>query len=182
VILRASMDWTRRRTLQVGLLGSLALLVGTIGISLRRTVLRAPARPLKVLTAEQYSVLFAVAERFHPGKQPHVPSASRLGVAEDVDELLARAHPGFVSDFGRALLFFENATTRLLFEGSPTTFTSCAPEVQDRILEAWRGARSHLRRQVFHAMLGLCSAAYWGNPLTWPAMDYAGPPPLPRRP
>ncbi len=155
-------------------------MLATAGLALQPTELLAPARPLRVLSAEQYTILRAVAERFHPGKGK-IPSASQLGVAEAVDELLASAHPGFAYDFGRALLVFESAAGHLLFDGRLTPFTRMPPEQQDRVLEGWREAGSHLRRQIFHAMLGLCSAAYWGDPRTWFVMEYPGPPPRPRR-
>ena len=172
------MALSRRRALGLGIGGG--LLVVLAGLSLQPTTLVPPAAPLKALTAEQYSILRAVAQRFHPGKGP-IPSASQIGVADAVDALLASVHPGFAYDFGRALLVFESAAGHLVFDGRFVPFTRMTPEQQDRVLEGWREARSHLRRQIFHAMLGLCSAAYWGDPRTWPVMEYPGPPPRPRR-
>ena len=174
------MALSRRRALGLGIGGGLLVLLATAGLAIQPTVLLSPARPLRALTAEQYAILRAVAERMHPGKGP-IPSASQLGVAEAVDELLANAHPGFAYDFGRALLAFESAAGHLVFDGHLKPFTRMTPEQQDKVLEGWREARSHLRRQIFHAMLGLCSAAYWGDPRTWPVIEYPGPPPRPRR-
>ena len=172
------MALSRRRALGLGIGGG--LLVVLAGLGLQSTTLVPPARPLKALTAEQYSILRAVAERLHPGEGP-IPSASQIGVADAVDDLLSSAHPGFAYDFGRALLAFESAAGHLVFDGRLAPFTRMTPEQQDKVLEGWREARSHLRRQIFHAMLGLCSAAYWGDPRTWPVMEYPGPPPRPRR-
>jgi hypothetical protein len=173
------MEWTRRRALGLGIGGGLLAVLATAGLAIQPTILVPPAHPLRTLTSEQYAILRAVAERFHPGKGP-IPSASQIGVAEAVDELLANAHPGFAYDFGRALFAFESAAGHLVFDGRFTPFTRMTPEQQDRVLEGWRGARSHLRRQIFHAMLGLCSAAYWGDPRTWSVIEYPGPPPRPR--
>jgi hypothetical protein len=172
------MALSRRRALGLGIGGG--LLVVLAGLSFQPTTLVLPEQPLKALTPEQYSILRAVAQRFHPGKGP-IPSASQIGVADAVDELLASVHPGFAVDFGRALLVFESAAGHLVFDGRFTPFTRMPPEQQDHVLEGWRDARSHLRRQIFHAMLGLCSAAYWGDPRTWPVMEYPGPPDRPRR-
>jgi hypothetical protein len=174
------MELSRRRALGLGIGGGLLFVLASAGVALQPTVLTPPSRPLRVLTTTQYAILRAVAERFHPGKGK-IPSASQLGVAEAVDELLASAHPGFASDFGRALLVFESAAAHLVFDGHLTPFTRMPPEQQDHVLAGWREARSHLRRQIFHAMLGLCSAAYWGDPRTWFVMEYPGPPARPRR-
>jgi hypothetical protein len=174
------MALSRRRALGLGFGGGLLVVLATLGLAIQPTVMVPPSRPLRVLSVEQYAILRAVAERMHPGKGP-IPSASQLGVAEAVDELLASAHPGFAYDFGRALLVFESAAGHLVFDGQLRPFTRMTPEQQDRVLAGWREARSHLRRQIFHAMLGLCSAAYWGDPRTWSVMEYPGPPPHPRR-
>src|SRR6185436_16135827 len=97
------MALSRRRALGLGIGGGLLVVLATAGLALQPTTLVPPARPLKALTAEQYSILRAVAERFHPGKGP-IPSASQIGVADAVDALLASVHPAFAYDFGRALL------------------------------------------------------------------------------
>jgi hypothetical protein len=171
---------SRRSALGLGIGGGILLALGSASVVLEPTALVAPARPLRVLTPEQYAILHAVAERCHPGKGK-IPSASDIGVAGLVDELLASADPGYAGDFGRALLFFESPWTRFFFEGRFLAFSRATPEQQDHILENWRDARSHLRRQIFHAMLGLCSAAYWGDPRTWAVIEYPGPPIPPRR-
>ena len=44
-------------------------------------------------------------------------------------------------------------------------------------LNEWRDSRLTLRRTGYRALRGLALAAYYGNPATWIAVGYGGPPP-----
>lgn len=166
---------TRRQLLRLGLLGGAALAVGGVGLGLQSTVPRAPAGPLRSLGPREYAVLSAIADRICPGGAG-LPSATALGVPDQLDAFLVGLHPGDVADLGRLLLLIENALPGLLFDGRLVTFTAAAPEVQDRILEGWRTSGLRFRRMAFKALHNLCSGAYWANPAVYAATGYPGPP------
>jgi hypothetical protein len=167
----------RRRFLQVGLLGAGALALGGVGLGLRPSTLRAPARPLQALDPVTFSVIAAVADRVVPGGGAW-PTASQVQVAEKIDALLATCEPGMVAEVRQALQLLENALAGLLLDGRTTTFTGSGPEAQDAILEAWRTSGLLVQRTVYKAVRGLCASAYFASPEVWPAMGYGGPPNL----
>jgi hypothetical protein len=151
----------------VGAAGGTALL-------LQPTARRQPGTPLKVLDERAFSVLVAVADRICPGAAG-LPPASELGVAEKVDALLDRAHPGIARDVSSILALLENPLAGLFLDGRPRPFTSCTIEEQDHILERWRTSGIFVRRTAFRALHGLCSGAYWSDPRTYSFTGYPGP-------
>ncbi|MGC6491417.1 MAG: gluconate 2-dehydrogenase subunit 3 family protein [Myxococcota bacterium] len=169
------MTLTRRQLLGAGLGTAVLLAAGGIGLSLQPTRMVAPSRPLKALSPRAFSVLVAVADRVCPGTDA-APSATHIGVAELVDDLMGTMHPTDVAEFEQALQLLENGLAGLLLDGRPRTFTTCSKEEQDRVLENWRTSALTLRRKAFKALRGLCAAAFYGNPGAYPAVGYPGPP------
>jgi len=137
--------------------------------------MRAPSTPLQALSPRCFSVLGAVADRVMPGDD-RFPSATELQVAEQIDQLLSDAHPGFVMDMERALEFLENAVVGLVLDGRPTPFTQASPSEQDEILRAWATSRISIRQTVVKSLVSLCTATYWANPEVWAGAGYPGPP------
>lgn len=162
--------------LKVGLGGAAVVAVGGgAALFLRDTVSRTPRRPLRALTAAQFSVLAAVADRIAPASGAF-PSAWEVSVPEKIDELLSRVHPGLVEEVGQGLMLLESAAAGMLLDGRTSTFTGSTPAEQDEILESWRASDIEVRRKVFKALNGLCNAAYYGSPEVYPAVGYPGPP------
>ena len=169
------MPVSRRTLLKYGLAGTALLAAGGVGLALRGTVLRAPARSLKVLSAQEYSILAAVADRICP-PTGDFPAASAIGVAEDLDDLLAISDPAVHEELALVLRLVENALPGLLLDQRISTFTGSDPATQDRVLEGMRTSRLEARRTMFKALNGLVGATYYGNPAVWPAVGYPGPP------
>ncbi len=102
----------RRRFLKRGLVGGVLLVgAGTLPFAFRSTLRRTPHAPLRLLTAEEYAVLAAVAARVAPGDGagPNWPTAEALDCAGKIDALLARLHPDAGSDLRRLLRLFESS-------------------------------------------------------------------------
>ncbi len=169
------MGSTRRRFLTYGLGGVVLLAVPTIGLGLRRTVLVEPGHPLQTFNQRQYSVLCAVADTFCPGGDG-LPPASDVAVAEQLDALYARTHPGVGKDLAAALDLLENALASALIDQRIQTFTACEPAVRKAVLEQWRTSGILTRRAIYKAVRGFVMAAYWGDRRTWKHLDYAGMP------
>lgn len=169
------MEITRRHALGVGLLGGLALALGGVGLALKASKLRAPSRALLALTPTQFSTLAAICDRVNPGGQGF-PSATELGVAEDIDLLLSTLHPGLAGEIQQALDLVENALANMVLEGSWETFTASPPEQQDLTWASWAASDLETRRTVYKALTGLATATYWANPRIWEQVGYGGPP------
>lgn len=170
------MSTTRRRLIQVGVIGAVALAIGGVGVALQGTDIRQPARPLLALSPRSFSILAAVADRLVV--VPGGPSARQAQVAEGVDALLATLHPDTTVEFEQALTLLENAAAGLLIDQRWTTFTGSPPDVQDRVLKGWSESRFSLLRKVFRAVHGLCMGVYWTQDELHGLIGYPGPPDL----
>ncbi|GEM_PF-759480 len=166
---------TRRRLFQFVAAGGLAAALGGVGVGLQGTAMREPAGPLRCLSPRAFSILAALADRICP-QGDGFPAASELKVAEGVDDLMSRVHPGDVADLETALLFFENALSGLLFDGRPTPFSACDAATQDAAIDAFRSSAVGARRQVFKATYGLIAGAYWANSTLHTKIGYSGQP------
>lgn len=168
--------WVSRRSLvKAGVFGSGLLAVSGVGLSLQSTIYRSPQRPLLSLSAREYSIIAAAADRLCPN-EADLPSAAALMVAEQVDSAVARMHHGAASEFKQLLALLENTAVGVVFDQRFRPFTASDTDVQDRALRSWQLSRFSLRRTGFRAIAGLCLAAYWAHPDTWASVGYAGPP------
>ncbi len=170
-----SMGSTRRRFLKYGLGGVVLLAVPAIGLGLRPTVLVEPGRPLQTFSPGQFSVLRAVADAFCPGTEA-LPPARDLAVAEQLDALFARMHPGVGKDLAAALDLLENALASALLDQRLQTFTACSEGARAAVLEQWKTSGLTVRRAIYKALRGFVMAAYWGDRRTWGPMGYVGMP------
>jgi hypothetical protein len=174
---------SRRGFLKKSLLGVAFLAIaGAVPLALRRGRLRAlpPGAKLWLLTPAEYSVLAAVADRIFSPLSPGQPTPEAIGVALKIDALMAGADPTSQKDFKQLLDLFENGLAGLLFGGQAKPFTERSPEEQTATLEGWRFSRFGLRRSGFQALMRLCNAVYYSDPLTYQEIGYPGPPVLAR--
>ncbi|HAN31932.1 MAG TPA: hypothetical protein DCQ06_10080, partial [Myxococcales bacterium] len=152
------------------------LAVGGIGLALRGPLRTRPVpSDLLMLSDRQYLTLAAVAARVCV-PPADAPSADDIGVAKSLDQLFATMHPGDVKEFKQLLDLMDNALGRLLLDGGTSTFTGSSEQEQDQILRDWRYSSLAVRRTGYKALTGLCAATYYGNPLVYKKIGYAGPP------
>ena len=170
-----SSRFSRRRLLKAGLFGAGAVAVGSVLLATRSTRLKTPKAGLRLLTAEEYAVLAAVAARLIPGSE-RAPSADKLGLADTIDQLFAGKEHDVQQGLKLALTLLENALAGALFEGRLTPFTQLTASEQDGVLRSFRASRLTFRRSIYAALQGLVSAVYFGDARAWPAMGYPGPP------
>lgn len=167
---------SRRVVLKRGLLGGLLLALGGGGwlFTRKSAVTRVPPG-LKVLSEREYAVVAALVLRFVP-RRGGFPRADELDTAGAVDTILSMEDDTARVEAKRLLLLFENALPNFLFGGRSRPFTQLSVEEQERVLMEWRDSRIMLRRTGYLALRTLVNAAYYGNPLVWPALKYPGPP------
>lgn len=168
---------TRRGFLKKGLFGGLLLaLGGGTWLALKRSAQVDLPAGLKVLDARRYAVVRALVERFIP-QRAGFPSPDALGTAKAVDDILAMVDDSTRVELGQLLMLFENALPNILFGLRTVPFTQLAPDEQQAVLAEWMTSRLALRRTGYLALRTIVMSAYYGNPATWSATGYPGPPP-----
>jgi hypothetical protein len=181
---RAGVD--RRRFLKRGLFGgALLLCAGALPFAFRTTRRgNGPRGPLRLLSADEYAVLAAVAARIVPGDGADArwPRAEALDCAGKIDALMATVHPDVGNDFRRLLRLCESGFIGTLLAASPRPFTRASTAEQDARLEAWRRSRLALLRSGYQALKRLADAVYYSSPEIYPLIGYPGPPSVPQPP
>lgn len=167
---------SRRSLLKTGLLGAAVVALGSVGLALQGSKLGAPGKNLKVLSAQEYAVLAAIAERVCPAFGKGAPGATALDIAGKADALLAHAEADGKEGVKLALRVFENGLTGALFFERARPFTQLSAEEQDRALRKWRDSSLGFRRTVYRALSSLVGALYYGDERTWERIGYPGPP------
>lgn len=168
---------SRRGVLQKGLFGGALLALGGAGaLFFRKSVdVPAPEGGLQVLTLREYAVLVVLAQRFLP-KRAGSPTVDELGLAATCDGVLAQVDPSSQKEFKQLLGLFENALGNLLLGGRTQPFTRMAEDAQEAVLDEWRLSRLSVRRTGWLALRTLILGSYFGDPRTWAAANYPGPP------
>ncbi len=152
--------------------------LSSVGLALQGTKPVKPAQGLSVLSADEYAVLVAVADRLCPKLGPGAPGATALGVAQTADALIASAEVDAQEGLKTVLRVFENGLTGALFLERARPFSQLSADEQDRALAGWRDSRIGFRRTVYRALSTLVMALYFGDARTWERMGYPGPPSL----
>ena len=177
-------ELNRRRFLRRGLFGgTLLVFAGSLPFVFRTTRRgSAPRGPLRLLSADEYAVLAAVAARIVPGDGVDAgwPRAEALDCAGKIDALMATVHPEVGNDFRRLLRLGESGFVGTFTAGSPRPFTRATPAEQDARLEAWRRSRLALLRSGYQALKRLCEAVYYSSPEIYALIGYPGPPSVPQ--
>jgi hypothetical protein len=168
---------SRRGFLKKGLVGGLLLAAGGGSYLFTRKTVPLPglAQGLRVLSAEEATVLLAIADRLVPERE-HFPRPNAVGLTTRIDELVAALPPPTQKELHQLLRLFENALSGLVFEGIYQTFTASSPEAKDRRLAGWAQSRVALRRTGSRALRRLVHMAYYASPEVFPALGYPGPP------
>jgi hypothetical protein len=65
--------------------------------------------------------------------------------------------------------------------GVSAPWLESSPESIVAFLERWRASRFALLQSAYQALHQLILAAWYGNPASWPATGYSGPPSLERQ-
>jgi len=172
---------TRRTFLFAGIAGASALaaagwLRGRDGPS---PLLAGTSTP--TLVPDAVTVLTAVTPVLLHGALPHDPAAASAAVRDTVGNVglaIAGLAPAAQQELGQlfALLGFAPARIALARVRSPW------PEARDHdiaaFLERWRTSGFLLFQSAYAALHQLVFAAWYGNPDSWPAIGYPGPPRL----
>jgi hypothetical protein len=166
---------TRRRFLQAGLAGTLAL---TFAGAVRGNPGYRPATadtPLAVLDDGDREVLSAIVPAMLAGTQgpTQVPA-----VVASVDRALAGLPPHLQREVRQLFALLGLAPVRRFLCGVTAPWPQASVEEVAAFLQRWRTSRFALQQQAYLALHELVIASWYARPDAWPAIGYPGPPRL----
>ncbi|WP_433194226.1 FAD-dependent oxidoreductase [Nocardia sp. CA-107356] len=134
------------------------------------------------LTLAQRATLGLICDTFAPGDGSELPSASRLGAVDAVEQLLAR-NPSVAERraFETLLRVWNSRALGVLIGAGPRRFADLTQADREQAL--WRLGNSRLarKRAVFQALKGAALTAYYATPGStgsnpaWRQMGFPGP-------
>lgn len=180
---RAPFRPSRRRFLQVGALGSALLALNSLAARPARAEARQPGAPAVFLTAEDNAVLLAIAPVMLEGALP-APKAARAAALQDmlagVDLAVSGLAPATQGEVRQLFDLLEFSPARVLAAGVWDPWPEASRDAIAGFLEDWRTSWIGLFRTAYLALHELIMAAWYGNPKSWAAIGYDGPPPITR--
>lgn len=129
-----------------------------------------------VLSASEFAVLSAVADRICPDLGPGNPGALALGGPEMLTKLIASSSAGLVKQLKQALAVLESPVVGLLTGERIRPFTQLAPAEQDAVLHSFRYSSLPPKRAIYRALRNMVAGYYYGDPRVWHVSGYGGPP------
>jgi hypothetical protein len=161
---------SRRRFLQIGIAGAALLAAGSL--LYRRVPSSGSYRVLDERSAEPVAALAPVV------LDGALPAAALREIVEAFDGIVAGLSPAIQSEIGDLLGLLCFAPTRIAFAGVWSSWREARAEEIAAFLARWRTSRFDLPRSGYQALTQLLQAAWYGNPASWGALGYAGPPKL----
>jgi hypothetical protein len=175
---------TRRRFLQTGLAGAIALALARAAYGpFSPQPSLAPDRDFayRVLGAAEQTLVAAIAPVLLNHALPDDAGARAqaiIAVVRGVDAAIAGLPPAVQEDIGSLFALLGFPITRRIVAGVRAPWLEAAPESIAAFLERWRTSRFALLNSGYRALHELITAAWYGNPASWPRIGYAGPPAL----
>jgi hypothetical protein len=166
---------TRRRFLQVGLAGVTLLAI------VRALEPRALPGSFRVLDGASAPLIGALVPVVLAGSLPTREEERAVAIREVVeafDRAVSGLSPAVRDEIDDLLGVLRYGPTRLVLTGLWAPLESATGEEIAQFLARWRASRFDLLRAGYHALTQLLQAAWYGNPRSWPAIGYPGPPML----
>lgn len=180
---RAPFRPSRRRFLQVGALGSALLALNSLAARPARAEARQPGSQAVFLTAADNAVLLAIAPVMLAGALP-APQAARAAALDDilagVDLAVSGLAPATQGEVRQLFDLLEMSAGRVLAAGVWDPWPEASRDTIASFLDDWRTSWIGMFRTAYLALHELIMAAWYGNPNSWAAIGYGGPPTISR--
>jgi len=170
---------TRRSLLKAGVAGGALLLLART-FHAPAAVAARPDTGVGMLDSDARTVLAAIIPVVLDGALPSGTAAAQAG-----DEALAGAAraiaglpPAARRELDQLFALLAFAPTRALVAGVWSPWPEASRESIAAFLVHWRDSRFALLRSAYDALRQIILGAWYGNERAWPAIGYAGPPPL----
>jgi hypothetical protein len=165
----------RRRFLVVGVAGAATLAAAGLWTWLRR--LPADEGP----GSEADAIVAAIVPAMLDGALPAAGSERAAAVRETVANVrraIAGLPPAARGELGQLFALLALPVGRRVFAGVEPPWPEAGVAEVQRFLDAWRDSAWALKRSAYDALHQLVIASWYGNPRSWGAIGYPGPPPL----
>ncbi len=168
---------TRRTLLKAGIAGGAALVTLRWLYTFDEPPVTSGATTSS-LDASARDIIAAIVPELLKGAIPYEAVAARAEVVAGVDRAIAGLPPATRKELDELFSLLSFAPTRCLVAGVWAPWRSASPESIAEFLDRWRDSRFALLRSAYGALHQLVLAAWYGNPRSWSAIGYAGPPSL----
>lgn len=168
---------TRRTFLFAGLAGTAAL----VAAGWLRSTRVAPGRPGAALSTDANDVLAAVIPVFLAGALPAEADAAKRALRETITSVgvaIAGLPPAAQRELAQLFSLLGFAPARIALARVPSGWREAGADDVAAFLERWRTSDFLLFRSAYAALHQLVFAAWYGNPQSWAAIGYPGPPRL----
>jgi hypothetical protein len=139
--------------------------------------------PLAALDPAAPAIVAAIVPVMLDGALPVDPARRAAAVTETVAgvaQAIGGLPPAAQQEFAQLFALLALAPTRIALAGVTAPWAEAGPEAVGAFLERWRTSGWSLLRSAYDALHQLVLAAWYGNPQSWPAIGYPGPPALGR--
>ncbi len=173
---------TRRTFLFAGIAGATALAAAAWLRGTREVPAAAPEGERGGALGDATAVLSAVVPVFLDGALPADPAAARLAVREtvaSVGDAIAGLPPAAQHELAQLFSLLGFAPARIALARVSSPWPEAGRDEVAAFLARWRESSFLLFRSAYAALHQLVFAAWYGNPASWPAIGYPGPPRLP---
>jgi hypothetical protein len=168
---------SRRTLLKAGIAGGAGLLLVRWLYTSTTTVQSTPT-PSGALDGSAHSIVAAIAPVMLAGALPAGDPASLREIVAGVDQAIAGLPPAVRKEVDQLFALLSFAPSRALIGGVWSPWHEAGPASIAAFIDRWRVSRMALLRSAYGALHQLVFAAWYGNSNAWPAIGYAGPPPL----
>ena len=174
---------SRRRFLTMGI-GGAAALVCARWLYSRDEAPDASAKAWEWLDGRRSTIIAAIVPVMLAGALPeHAREGARAATARaeviaGIDRAIAGLPPSVRDEIGDLFALLAFAPARCLLAGVWSPWERASPDEVANFLARWHGSRFALLRSAYDALHQITYAAWYGNPRSWQAIGYAGPPAL----
>jgi hypothetical protein len=133
------------------------------------------------LAPDAYAVITAVTPVLLDGALPSDPVAATAAARETVANVgvaIAGLPPAAQAELSQLFALLDFAPARIALAHLSSPWPEASPNDIAAFLENWRTSRFLLFQSAYAALHQLVFAAWYGNPASWPAIGYPGPPRL----
>ncbi|TMG84816.1 MAG: hypothetical protein E6H74_05990 [Betaproteobacteria bacterium] len=169
---------TRRTLLKAGIAGGAALaMLRWLYMSDGQSA--TPSANPTSLDASAREILAAIVPELLKGA---IPPEDAFGASAEVlagvERAIAGLPPATRKELDELFSLLAFAPTRCLVAGVWSSWPKASPDAIAEFLDRWRDSGFALLRSAYGALHQLVLAAWYGNPRSWSAIGYPGPPSL----
>ncbi|MEQ1515894.1 MAG: hypothetical protein ABL931_05330 [Usitatibacteraceae bacterium] len=171
---------SRRNFLRVGVASACVLITARV---LDRDVFAEVSTPgsldLRKIANKDAVCIAALTATVLKGALPDDASARAIAINEVVeafDRTVAGLSPAVQKEVDELLSLLTFSLTRRFVAGVTKPWNEASEDDVAGFLNNWRHSRFALLQQGYQALARLIVACWYGNPLSWGAIEYGGPP------